>query len=177
MAGATQIHGFKEVEANLNRQLEGIRNRSMKGLIMGAALVRNETEKTPPLTPVDLGNLRASWFVVTSKGIQVGKGLGQFKGPKAATIASDHSSTIAEAQGFVVANSTKEKQFLMMGYSANYALFVHENLEMHDPSNPYWVRRKKQWKVGSGPKWFESAVKNNTSRIVQIVKDNAQIKG
>ena len=165
MAGAAQIHGFKEVEANLNRQLEGIRNRSMKGLIMGAALVRNETEKTPPLTPVDLGNLRASWFVVTAKGIQVGKGLGQFKGPKAATITSDHSSTISEAQGFVTANSTKEKQFLMMGYSANYALYVHEMIGANFQ------------RFGAGPKWFESAVKNNTSRIVQIVKDNAQIKG
>jgi len=170
MAGAAQIHGFKEVEANLNRQLEGIKSRSMKGLIMGAALVRNETEKTPPLTPVDLGNLRASWFVVTAKGVQVGKGTHGFRGPKAAKISSDHSATIGEAQGMAAVQSVGKKKVLIMGYSANYALYVHEGhgeigLGMH-------YKRPE-----SGPKWFESAVKNNSQKIVQIVKDNAKIKG
>jgi hypothetical protein len=29
----------------------------------------------------------------------------------------------------------------------------------------------------AGPKWLESAIKRNTSKIVQIEKEDAQIKG
>lgn len=165
MAGAAQIRGFDTVMANLNRELQGIENRSMKGLIMSAALVRNETEKTPPLTPVDLGNLRASWFVVTASSVPVGKGTQQFKGFQAAKLSSEHSSTVMEAQGMVTAMGTGKKKFLMMGYSANYALWVHEMIGANFK------------RPSAGPKWFESAVKNNSQRIVKIIKDNAQIKG
>jgi hypothetical protein len=132
---------------------------------MAAAFIRNKTETTTPITPVDLGNLRASWFVTTATSTPVGKGTAQFKGFQAAKLASDHASTIAEAQGIVRANSVGKKKFLMMGYTANYSGFVHEMIGAHFQ------------RPGAGPKWLESAIKNNTTKIVQIVKDNAQIKG
>ena len=153
------------IETNLNRELLGIETRSMKGLIMAAAHVRTETEKTSPLTPVDLGNLRASWFVVTAQKTAVGSGSHQFKGPKAAKLSSDHSSTVGEARGIVASQSSGRNKFLMMGYSANYALYVHEMMGANFK------------RPGAGPKWLESAIKNNSAKIVQIVKDNAQIKG
>lgn len=168
------------VMSNLNRELEGIENRSMQGLIMSAAYVRQQTEKVPPLTPVDLGNLRASWFVVTAQRVAVGASP-KFKGEIATKMTPEHAATVTEAQGIIVASSTGKKKFLMMGYSANYALYVHENIGMHDPNNPYWVARMKKgakyrWREGSGPKWFESAIKNSAPKIIQIVKDHAQIK-
>lgn len=165
MANATNIKGFDIVMANLNKEIMAIEARSMKGLIMSAALVRNETEKTPPLTPVDLGNLRASWFVVTASSVPVGKGTQQFKGFQAAKLSGEHSSTVMEAQGVVTASSTGKKKFLMMGYSANYALWVHEMMGANFK------------RPSAGPKWLESAVKNNSQMIVKIIKDNAQIKG
>lgn len=164
MANASQVHGLDQVVSNLNKELEEIENRSMKGLIMAAAHVRNQTEKTPPLTPVDLGNLRSSWFVVTAKSVPVGSGIHKFKGPKAAQLSTDHSSTVGEGQGIVASQSTEKKKFLMMGYSANYALWVHEMLGANFK------------RPGAGPKWLESAIKTNSKKIVQIVKDNAQIK-
>jgi len=162
--GASYLKGLTETEATLNREIEGIKARSMKGLIMSAAFIRNETEKTPPLTPVDLGNLRASWFVVTASRVAAGSATHQFKGPKAAELSSSHSSTIAESQGLVASQSTASKKFLMMGYGANYSGYVHEMIGADFK------------KTGAGPKWLETHIKKNAGKIVQIVKDNAQIK-
>jgi hypothetical protein len=155
--------GFAEVEANLNRELERIKNASIQGLIKAAAHIRNTTEHTPPVTPLDTGNLRASWFVVTAKSNPVGKSAG-FKGDKAGVMAMEHTMTIAEAQAWAAANSTGKLKFIMIGYSANYALYVHENIGAQ-----YWSR------ASSGPKWFETAVKGESAKILQIVKDNVQI--
>ena len=68
MANVVTIVGFDKVMTNLNLEIAAIRERSLKGLIMGAAIVRKDMEKTPPKTPMDYGNLKASWFVVTNKG-------------------------------------------------------------------------------------------------------------
>jgi hypothetical protein len=163
MSAMYPIKGFEEVMSNLNREIQGIKQRNMKGLIMSAALVRRDTETTPPLTPVDLGNLRASWFVVTPKSVPVGKGTSMFRGPEASKMMTEHEETVIEAQGMVMAESTAEKQFLIMGYSANYALYVHEMLGVTFQ------------RPGAGPKWFEASVTRNSKKIVEIVRDNAQI--
>ena len=59
MAG---LKGFKNVTKNLNREIGKIKNRSFESLIESAILIRRSMEETPPLIPLDLGNLRASWF-------------------------------------------------------------------------------------------------------------------
>jgi len=169
------VKGEEVVMANLNRQLEGIKNRSMKGLIMAAAFIRNETEKVPPLTPIDTGNMNASWFVVTADRIVKGRGTPKFEGKDAGELSTDHTSTLSEAQGEVKTQSMGDKRVLMMGYSANYSGFVHEMIGANfNPKNRKGTKRRRE---GAGPKWLESAIKRNTGKIVQIVKDNAQIKG
>ncbi len=59
---------------------------------------------------------------------------------------------------------------LIMGFSANYAVYVHEMLEssLGNPIN--WSR------PGSGPKFFEAAIKRNVNVILGIIKATAQIK-
>lgn len=163
MASVTTIKGFDNVMSNLNREIEGIKNRSMQGLIMSAAYVRQQTEKVAPLTPVDLGNLRASWFVVTAQRVAVGQGP-KFKGIIASKMTPEHAATVNEAQGIVATSSTGKKKFLMMGYSANYALWVHENIGAEFK------------RTGAGPKWLESAFKRSAPKIILIIKDHAQIK-
>lgn len=163
--GASYLKGMEVVMSNLNTQLTGIKVRSMKGLVMAAAHIRNETEQTPPLTPVDLGNLRASWFVVTPTSVAVGKGIGQFKGPNAAKLSTEHTSNVMEAQGMTASQSNATKQFITMGYGVEYSGFVHEMVGAN-------FKRS-----SAGPKWLESAIKNNIGKIVQIVKENSQIKG
>jgi len=51
------------------------------------------------------------------------------------------------------------RQFgIMFGYSANYALWVHE---MVDAKN--WTR------PGSGPKWLEASINRNHDTLLQII--------
>lgn len=172
----TRIKGFDIVLANLNREIKAIENRSLKGLIMAAAHVRDKTEHEIPLTPVDYGNLRSSWFVVTAKGKVANDSWNKgFVGPNVAEMVNDHTATITECKGIVAANEATKGKFLMMGYSANYALFVHEMVGAN--FNPEKRKGKAIRREGAGAKWFEEAFKRNSGKIIQIIKDNAQIKG
>ena len=180
MANIIVIKGFKKVMVNLNAEIAMIKNRSMKGLLMGASIVRKDMEKTAPKTPVDYGNLRASFFTVTAKSIAAGRSP-KFKSEKASKMATEHSLAISEMQGMAKAKSMGGKGVVMLGYSANYALYVHELLGMSDV--PRWRYGpgpgKKRWykpRPGAGPKWFEYSFKRNKDKILEAVRLNAQIK-
>ena len=180
MANVITIRGFDKVMANLNGEIALIKNRSLKGLIMGAAIVRKDMEKTPPLTPVDYGNLKASFFVVTARGVRVGQ-MPKFKGDLAGKMSGEHAAAISEMQGMVKAKSAGGNKVLNLGYSANYALFVHEHFGMREtPSYRYGPGPgKKRWykpRAGAGPKWFESSFKRNKEKILEAIRLNAQIK-
>ncbi len=174
--GKLYLKGMEQVMSNLNKEISEIKSDSVKGLLMAAAFIRNKTEKSMPLTPVDLGNLRSSWFITSAtkkeandqynKGFRTTK-VGKKK-IKHETMTADHIAAISEAQSELTGMNTKDKKFIMMGYSASYAGFVHEFV------GEMMVNFKRE---GSGAKWLESAIKSNTSKIVQIVKENAQIKG
>jgi len=109
-------------------ELDKMKRGSAQGLLDAVAFIHADTEKTPPLTPVDTGNLRSSW-----------------------------------STRFFRKN---KKSVVIFGYSAKYALFVHE---MIGPVN--WTRKN------SGAKWFEYAIKRNVDRILVIIAGRAKIKG
>jgi hypothetical protein len=166
--GNPRVIGDVEVMANLNKQLEGITMRTMGGLIKAAAHVRTTTEHKPPLTPVDLGS------------ISVGKA-SSFKGERSGILGSDHSKTVAEAQTWVTANEGAKKKFLMMGYSANYALYVHEMVGMNPQAGYRYGpgpgrKRKYKPRQGAGARWLITAIQGESPKIIQIVRDNAQIR-
>ena len=163
--GVNYMKGMEVVMANLNKEIEGIKVRSVSGLVKAAAFIRVQTESSPPLTPVDYGNLKASWFVTTATAIKVGKGISKFRGPKAAEIASNHETGTSQAMGEVATMTTKDKKFVMMGYSTNYAGFVHEYIGDVAFKRP-----------GAEAKWLETHIKRNTKKIVEIVREDAQIK-
>jgi hypothetical protein len=125
---ARERASFEKVMKNLNREIEGIRGRTMKGLIRGTIIIRRAMDTGSPLIPVDTGNLRQSWFVTTLEG-------------------------------------NKNKPVLIMGFSANYATSVHENVGAH-------FRRP-----GAGAKFFESAIKNNEKEIIAVIKKEAKVRG
>ena len=117
---------MERVLINLNREIKGIENRSMQGLIESSIIVRRDMDQTPPLIPVDTGNLRASWFTTpVRKGTQQG---------------------------------------LMVGFNANYAVFVHENVGAQ-------FKRPQ-----SGAKFFEASLKRNKQMILETIKQTASIK-
>jgi len=162
VGGKTGIKGLDIVIANLNKAINKMEGVTIDGLIESAILIRRETETTPPLTPVDLGNLRASWFVVvTKKGFVKGKNP-KFVGKKAGEYSRLHSMAVEESKALITKN--RKKPTLVMGYSVNYAAPVHEKLGARN-----WKRDN------SGPKWFQRAIENNKREIVNIIR--SKIKG
>lgn len=123
------LSGFDDVLKNLNDELKAIDGATMPGLLEAAAFVRKDMDKTPPLIPLDTGNLRSSWAVVPL----IAKG----------------------------------KNAVLMGFTANYALYVHEMLDSAGKTIN-WSR------PNSGPKFFEAAIKRNVKKILEIIAKRAR---
>jgi len=155
-----RIIGFDKVKANLDREIRAIKGRTLAGLIEASIIVRRSMSKTSPTVPIDTRNLDHSWFVVTSKGTAAGNSA-RFEGKNAGKMQADHNSVVTEQKSVV---SSKKNPYLIMGFSANYAAFVHE-MEGVDWS-----------KQGSGGKFFESALMRNTPLILQTIGNKARIK-
>jgi hypothetical protein len=168
--GAGYLKGMETVMSNLNKEIEGIKVKSMGGLIMAAAHIRQKTNdegNAANLTPVDKGNLNASWFVVTATATPYVKGPKTFSSDSVGSeVKAAHSGVVEQARGQVASMTTANRKFLMMGYSANYAGFVHEFI---DPAIN-WNR------IGSNAKWLQNTIYENKEKIVQIVKNESQIK-
>ena len=138
------IKGLDKVMGNLNREIQAIKGRSMQGLIKAAILIRADMDKTPPLIPIDTGNLRASW----NPGIPIKKG---------------------------------NEIGITIGFSANYAVFVHEMVDADFTSARWRYKKgkKRKWytpRAGSGAKFFEYSIKRNEKEVLLIIANNAQIK-
>lgn len=57
------LKGLDTVLRNLNREIRAIEGRSLKGMLLAVAEIRNDIDTTPPLVPVgETGHLRGSWF-------------------------------------------------------------------------------------------------------------------
>ena len=152
------LAGTRQVLNNLNKEIQKIKTKSMAGLIEAAIFIRRESE---PLTPLDFGNLRASFFIVTSQA-KVKDGVSpNFVGPNASIIASAHSATLSEATSLA---SGANMPVVVLGFGANYAVFVHEDLEM--------IFRR----PGAQAKFLESVIKGNEKTIVDIIAKNIEIK-
>jgi len=87
---AAKITGFDKVIANLNKEVLKIEGLTMKGLIRSAFMIRRDMAVRPPLIPIDLGNLNASWFITPFR--------------------------------------TTTGPVVFIGFTANYAVYVHEDL-------------------------------------------------
>jgi hypothetical protein len=153
----SEFIGMEKLMMNLNKEVEKIKGKTMKGYIEVAILLRQSTIKDTPTVPVDQGNLRNSWFTTTGRG----NTSTSFKGPKAGELAAQHSSVRAKYKAEV----NKDPQPMMiLGFSANYATFVHENMEAHFQGS------------GTGPKFLEISIMSNLQKIVSLIRENAEIK-
>lgn len=155
------IKGFDKVLKNINRELKAIKGRSLQGLIKAQIVIRRDMEVTPPLVPVDVGNLRASWFCVTSSGKAVTKNMSEFKHDIDGRLSSGHAESIESAKSKL---SGKRDPALIMGFSAFYAWFVHENIGAHFQ------------RPGAGAQFFLSALNRNKKRIRDVIKKSAKIR-
>jgi len=157
---------LRKVMANLTAAAAQIKTTSIAGLIECAILVRRDMEKADPKTPVDTGNLRHSFFITTVKGNTTSSG--SFKGENATELEAEHQTTMAEASAKVAGI---KYPVLIMGYSANYALWVHEAIDAQFSGRA----KKPKGRPGSGAKWFEFALNRNTPQMLTILGKEMKI--
>lgn len=162
-----------------NRQVSEIQGRSLAGLLKCAALIRNETEHGETVTPRRTGNLINSWFIVSGRGrIVAGGGKkhkaeagGPFRGPDAARVAGEHTAMLSDMEKRAIKNAkANDGPVVIMGYSAFYALYVHEMAGTASGKEIHWKRKK------SGPYWFLKALVKQQSNMLKIIADNVKMK-
>ena len=166
------IAGLEAVMAHLNKEIANITGRTSAGLARACLEIKRETETTSPLTPVDTGNMRASCFIAING---LGGGLKDGQSPRFSDIGAD--GTVHKGAAEVAAQRHQEVTvaalsevmsvrypYAIMGYSAYYAGWVHENMEASHWSRP-----------GSGPKWFEQAVIRSHDKILRLIKKEVKI--
>jgi hypothetical protein len=72
--------------------------------------------------------------------------------------------TLAESE----ISAQDDLHIVMMGYSANYAVHVHEG-----PRGNLGANFKRP---GAGVKWFEAAFNRNAKKILRVIAANARVK-
>lgn len=163
MATILAWQGVDTVLRNLNTQINKIKGNSLMGLIRGASFIKKAMDTTPPLIPIDTGNMRRSWFIITNnEGVRAGRNP-SFSFDKYADVRrlqSDHASAIATS-----GSAIKGKEpAIALGFSAYYAWYVHENIGAS-------FQRPK-----AGAKFFEAAIKSSTKQVLNMVRLEARIK-
>jgi len=159
--------GLADVMRNLNKEIAGLKARTMKGFIRATIIVRRSMDLQEPLIPVDLGNLRSSWFVVTSGGDFDSQAptpfpSGGFFGDDAALLAIDRNNVMSGMQTAADMLSSRGP-VVVFGFSAGYAVFVHENYGAHFQ------------RPGAGAGFLIAAIWNNKTGILQVVLEEAKI--
>jgi hypothetical protein len=163
------VKGLDKVIRNLNKEIVKIQGRTAKGLIEAAAWIHEDTTKTSPMTPLDLGNLRASWFYTVrgakAEGILFSGSVaskGRYKGSLSLRGKLERHHNLAVSIG--KKKISKYKIGIAFGYGAFYASYVHEMKGVN------WTTS------GTGGRWFQKAIKRNKVTIIEIVRRNAMIK-
>jgi len=134
----TPVAGIETVAANINKELAKMVIRSVNGYRRVAVFLFREMNTTPPVIPVDTGNLRGSWFQEFVNDLKTGN------------------------------------PAMIFGFGANYALYVHERVGGAPWGNSTvgeinWKRK------GSGPKFFEAALKRNQKQILFLLQQEIKI--
>lgn len=152
-----KLEGLSVVLANLNKAIEEQRLHTREGLTEAALVVKRDSVKG---TPIDLGNLRNSAFIMVTDN-EPDNSNPKFSGSDAVMMSEQHSRALSEGKGIV--NSGKFKFNAIVGYTANYALWVHE-MPAHYNFNS-----------GSN-KFLQKALLKNRERIKKILIKWATIK-
>jgi hypothetical protein len=178
-----RIEGIEEVLENLRTETKAIVGSSARGVVKAGLLIMRESQK---LTPVRLGNLRNSRYLISSvPGLAPNVGGGSFKGKDSSAMSSGHTQAKGEATvGATLRSKGGKAPTVAVGYSAVYALSVHENPSAGSGGNTQVAdkarsgtkiplsqihSKKGQWK------FLEAPLKSNASKILEIIKKEAKV--
>lgn len=166
-----------KVLKNLRREIKAIKGRTGKGLYVGGLHLKGASQKE---VPVVTGNLRASAYVVGEMGRKSGAG-----GMSDPAMESTHDKTVSRHSGAVMRSMEPEAR---VGYSAVYALSVHENPRAGQTGgkSPYGLAYSPGLTEGGnqstrivfaeGGKWkfLEDPLKAEAGNILKIVRHYAK---
>ena len=165
-----KLHGLDKVTRNLQKHVMAIEGRTARGLLEAVSHLREQMDWVSPTIPVDVGNLRASWFI-TTKGTKAEGVL--FAGARQSESFKGNPTIIGQLEQSrnQALKAAKEKLKdvkigIGFGFSAYYAAYVHEMVG----TDINWTRS------GSGAKWFQAAIKREKQTMLIIIRDNAKIK-
>lgn len=168
MNATIRVEGLDNALNNLAKEIKRIPFRTKKGMISAGFLIQRESQK---LTPVDTGNLKNSAFVTW--GLGTGSTGKTFKGSDASEMSERHNKVVSD-EASTLSNSEMSPE-VKIGYSASYAIFVHENTEAsHVKSKTGKGGTADLVQVGES-KFLEKAIKRNKHRILQTIKNEGQI--
>lgn len=159
-----QLKNIAKLMENLNKKAEEYTESSLRAMINFTIDVRRDMEVTSPKIPVDTGNLRASYFVVANRIINdPTKGQKKPKG--------EERVRHAQVKGMVkTAMQHYNTPAVAFGFSASYAIFVHENVDANFAGKKTG-KKKDARRPGAGAKFFESAIARNKSNYVKYLKE------
>lgn len=181
-AASIKWKGLDKVLLGLNKAINKIEGNVVQGMLEGALLIQGEAQK---ITPVDTGNLKASAYVIWGGGKKRIKSRSNptFKNKAAGRRGSSRRfATVSEHISVIGARKSRlfsKAPFAEVGFTANYAAQVHENLT---------ARHGKVNKVGKGrfalhrvvqigqPKFLEQAFIQNSRRVFAIILRRARIR-
>ena len=132
------LDGLQEVLENLNKQVEGIEGRSMDGLFDAGLQIQRAAQKDLRASVVT-GNLRASAYT---------RRTGEFVRMDDSQL--DRSQSAPDPSG-QIPNGVE------VGFTANYGIYVHENME------------------GRSPKFLERPLRRNQKQIIEIIRRRAKL--
>ena len=153
-----ELKGLSDVLRNLNKETRNIQRGLVAGLTESALVIKRVSV---PYTPIQLGNLRGSAFILVSGGSSDNSSP-SFVGIGSEKMAADHPNSIS-AMRSVVGDGLGDKLLAVVAYSAFYAWYVHEMPGSYN------------FNSGSN-KFLERAVLETQSKILGILKKHARVK-
>ena len=140
------------VSRNLNKAIKKLKKGSKAGLIEAGLMIK---AKASPITPLKFSNLRNSAYV-TWAGASITPTT--FAGKDAAELATQHSQVIS---GVLMGQSGNKEPWVAIGYTASYAIYVHE--------------MNKNYTIGSW-KFLAVTIQENKKNILKLIAKRAKIK-
>lgn len=159
------MKGLDQVLKNLKIEFDRMKRGAIEGVAEAGKIIYEDGDSTQPLIPEDLGNLKESYFVVTSDGNVTTGTSPQFDDGRgdAGKLSSGHSTALASAKSRARGVNPKA----VFGFSAYYALIVHE---MEADRDVRWTR------PGSGSWFFWAAFTRNTHKVLEVIKQKVMIR-
>jgi hypothetical protein len=169
---ATHVEGLDNILKNLNKELSKLKGNVQKGLTLAMTVIKG---KSMSKTPVDVGNLRASHYLVTGDGKVDTSANFNSSTSSGAKVAAEHQGHISESKSNA---ARKQTPFAEIGCTAFYAVYVHENVEMkwkglprHKPHKGfYWDPQGE-----ATAKFLEKAISEGQGQILTTVKRFAKL--